>query len=117
MSSIPANVGVFFGKADKRSAGWYWVDASTKAPKGPYKPIAISNWRERSDLHRRLPRTRLRLRSRCRRALRAIFGLMRCRKQWADIDGGHFGLLYYPSEIFDQASAGQCTFLVEALSA
>jgi uncharacterized protein len=47
----------------------------------------------------------------------AVFELMRCRKQWADIDGGHFGLLYYPSEIFEQASARQCAFLVEALSA
>ena len=46
---------------------------------------------------------------------RAIFELLRCRKQWADIDGGHFGLLYYPSEIFEQASAGQCAFLIEAL--
>jgi len=46
---------------------------------------------------------------------KAIFGSMRCCKQWADIDGGHFGLLYYPSEIFEQASAGQCAFLIEAL--
>jgi uncharacterized protein len=48
---------------------------------------------------------------------RAVFGLMRCRKQWADIDGGHFGLLYYPSELFEQASTEQCAFLVEALGA
>jgi hypothetical protein len=48
---------------------------------------------------------------------KAIFGSLRCRKQWADIDGGHFGLLYYPSEIFEQASAGQCAFLIEALGA
>jgi uncharacterized protein len=47
---------------------------------------------------------------------RAVFKLMRCRKRWADIDGGHFGLLYYPSKIFDQASADQCVFLIEALS-
>jgi uncharacterized protein len=47
----------------------------------------------------------------------AVFTLMRCRKQWDDIDGGHFGLLYYPSEIFDQASARQCAFLVDALKA
>jgi hypothetical protein len=40
MSSIPANVGVFFGKPDKRSEGWYWVDASTKAPKGPFETKA-----------------------------------------------------------------------------
>jgi hypothetical protein len=48
---------------------------------------------------------------------RTVFELMRCRKQWTDIDGGHFGLLYYPSEIFEQASAGQCDFLIEALGA
>jgi len=47
---------------------------------------------------------------------RAVFESMRCRKQWADIDGGHFGLLYYPSEVFDRASTVQCAFLVEALS-
>jgi uncharacterized protein len=45
----------------------------------------------------------------------AVFGLMRCRKQWVDIDGGHFGLLYYPSGIFETASARQRDFLVDAL--
>ena len=45
MSSVPSNVGVFFGKTDKRSEGWYWVDVSTKAPKGPFetKARAIEN--------------------------------------------------------------------------
>ena len=36
--------------------------------------------------------------------MRATYELMRCPKQWVDIDGGHFGLLYYPSEIFTTAS-------------
>jgi hypothetical protein len=40
MSRIPANVGAFFGKADKRSEDWYWVDASAKAPKGPFETKA-----------------------------------------------------------------------------
>jgi pimeloyl-ACP methyl ester carboxylesterase len=31
-------------------------------------------------------------------------------KEWMEIDGGHFGLLYYPSELFDQASTAQCRF-------
>src|SRR5918996_1614074 len=31
-------------------------------------------------------------------------------KEWMEIDGGHFGLLYYPSELFDQASGAQCRF-------
>ena len=32
-------------------------------------------------------------------------------KQWYDIAGGHFGLLYYPSELFDEASRVQTEFL------
>jgi hypothetical protein len=37
MSSIPSSV---VGKADKRSEGWYWVDASTKASRGPFETKA-----------------------------------------------------------------------------
>jgi pimeloyl-ACP methyl ester carboxylesterase len=47
---------------------------------------------------------------------KAIYGLMRCPKQWVDVDGGHFGLLYYPSEIFTEASSRQCEFLVGVLN-
>jgi pimeloyl-ACP methyl ester carboxylesterase len=32
-------------------------------------------------------------------------------KQWCDIAGGHFGLLYYPGELFDEASRVQTEFL------
>ncbi len=32
-------------------------------------------------------------------------------KEWVDIDGGHFGLLYYPSSIFDKSSNAQIAFL------
>jgi hypothetical protein len=41
MSNVPSSVGVFFGKTE----GWYWVDASTKVPKGPFetKEQAIEN--------------------------------------------------------------------------
>jgi hypothetical protein len=28
MSNVPSNIGVFFGKADKRSEGWYWTPIS-----------------------------------------------------------------------------------------
>lgn len=37
-------------------------------------------------------------------------------KEWMEIEGGHFGLLYYPSELFDQASRAQCRFLKTYLS-
>ena len=32
-------------------------------------------------------------------------------KQWYDIAGGHFGLLYYPGELFEEASRVQTQFL------
>ena len=32
-------------------------------------------------------------------------------KQWHDIAGGHFGLLYYPGELFEEASRVQVQFL------
>jgi len=32
-------------------------------------------------------------------------------KQWYDIVGGHFGLLYWPSELFDDASRVQTEYL------
>jgi len=36
-------------------------------------------------------------------------------KEWVEIPGGHFGLLYYPSETFDRATDAQSRFLVETL--
>lgn len=36
-------------------------------------------------------------------------------KEWVEIPGGHFGLLYYPSETFDQASSAQSRFLTDTL--
>jgi len=36
-------------------------------------------------------------------------------KGWVEIPGGHFGLLYYPSQTFDQASSRQSRFLTENL--
>ncbi len=42
---------------------------------------------------------------------RQAYELMPARKQWHDIAGGHFGLLYYPSALFDEASRVQAEFL------
>jgi uncharacterized protein len=36
-------------------------------------------------------------------------------KEWYDLDGGHFGLLYYPSALFDEASRIQADFLTRQL--
>ena len=36
-------------------------------------------------------------------------------KEWVELDGGHFGLLYYPGELFNQASKVQRDFLIQNL--
>ena len=42
---------------------------------------------------------------------RQAYDLIPGPKDWYDIGGGHFGLLYYPSELFDEASRVQTEFL------
>jgi acetyl esterase/lipase len=42
---------------------------------------------------------------------RQAYELIPAPKQWYDIAGGHFGLLYYPGELFDEASRVQTEFL------
>ncbi len=46
---------------------------------------------------------------------RQTYDLILGSKQWYDIAGGHFGLLYYPSELFDEASRVQTEFLMKWL--
>jgi hypothetical protein len=50
MGSVPSEIGVFFGKVNKGSDGWYWTDASTRRTRtaaytGPFdtKEKAIEN--------------------------------------------------------------------------
>lgn len=42
---------------------------------------------------------------------RYAYELMPDPKQWYDIAGGHFGLLYHPGPLFDEASGVQASFL------
>jgi uncharacterized protein len=42
---------------------------------------------------------------------RAIFDTLQGPKEWHSIAGGHFGLLYHPSELFSEARAVQVSFL------
>ncbi len=48
-------------------------------------------------------------------ASRAVFETLHGPKEWLDVDGGHFGLLYVPSPAFDRASATQARFFVAQL--
>ena len=42
---------------------------------------------------------------------RQAYELLSGPKRWYDIAGGHFGLLYYPSELFEETSQIQAQFL------
>lgn len=46
---------------------------------------------------------------------RAAFDQINGPKEWVDIEGGHFGLLYYPSKEFERASSAQARFLTSHL--
>jgi len=48
---------------------------------------------------------------------RQVFEQLTGPKQWYDIEGGHFGLLYHPSHLFDKASQVQAQFFKKWLSA
>ena len=41
----------------------------------------------------------------------AVFKSIKQPKEWVDISGGHFGLLYYPSPLFEKSSRAQINFL------
>jgi len=46
---------------------------------------------------------------------RQAFELLSGEKDWYDLDGGHFGLLYHPGELFDKASTVQAEYLTRHL--
>jgi hypothetical protein len=48
---------------------------------------------------------------------RRAFDLLPAEKDWYDLDGGHFGLLYHPSDLFDEASTAQAAYLTRHLLA
>lgn len=45
-----------------------------------------------------------------------VYQLMPGSKQWHDIAGGHFGLIYYPSKLFNEASRVQSEFFKKWLA-
>jgi hypothetical protein len=42
---------------------------------------------------------------------RQAFDLLPGEKNWYDLEGGHFGLLHYPSALFDSSSKAQADYL------
>lgn len=43
---------------------------------------------------------------------RQAFELIPAEKEWYDLDGGHFGLVYHPSDLFEEASRAQADYLI-----
>jgi uncharacterized protein len=50
------------------------------------------------------------------RIAKHAYSLLACPKEWYEIAGGHFGLLYTPGERFDEASRVQAAFLAKWLA-
>lgn len=46
---------------------------------------------------------------------RQAFDLLPAAKDWYETDGGHFGLLHHPSDLFDEASSIQAEYLTRHL--
>ncbi len=46
---------------------------------------------------------------------RFVYSQITSQKELIEIDGGHFGLLHYPGELFDKASKTQCDFFKKHL--
>ncbi|MEX0330748.1 MAG: alpha/beta hydrolase [Puniceicoccaceae bacterium] len=46
---------------------------------------------------------------------REVFETIQKPKEWVEIDGGHFGLLYHPSDLFNKSSEAQIAFLKKFL--
>ena len=46
---------------------------------------------------------------------RSVYDQITSPKELIEIDGGHFGLLYYPGKLFNEASKAQCDFLKQYL--
>lgn len=46
---------------------------------------------------------------------RAVFDAIPASKEFCEIDGGHFGLLWHPGALFDEAAGVQAAFLKRTL--
>lgn len=44
-----------------------------------------------------------------------VYEMIKQPKEWVDITGGHFGLLHYPSDLFNKSSSVQIDFLMKYL--
>jgi poly(3-hydroxybutyrate) depolymerase len=97
-------------------AGTRWINSVTRvipATQLPYHPALCAPFLKASTLLIVAPEDEM-LHANYSVA-RQAYALILGPKQWYDIAGGHFGLLYYPSALFDEASRVQTEFLTKWL--
>jgi uncharacterized protein len=97
-------------------AGTRWINSATRvlpATPVPYHPVLCAPFVKAPTLLMVAPDDEMVHANYS--VARQAYELIPGPKQWYDIRGGHFGLLYYPSELFDEASRVQTEFLKEWL--
>lgn len=93
-------------------AGTHWINSVTRVTPAtplPFHPVLCAPFVKAPTLLIVAPQDEM-VHANYSVARRA-YDLMAGPKQWHDIAGGHFGLLYYPSALFDEASQVQTEFL------
>ncbi len=98
-------------------SGSHWINSARRvipATPMPYNPVLCAPFVKAPILMMVAPEDEM-LHANYAVAKQA-YQLMPDPKQWYDIAGGHFGLLYFPSELFDEASRVQTGFFKRWLS-
>ncbi len=97
--------------------GSRWINRVTRVlppTRIPYNPVLCAPFLEAPALMMVAPEDEM---VHCNYSVaKQAYQLMPGPKQWYDIADGHFGLLYYPSELFDEASRVQTEFFKKWLS-
>jgi hypothetical protein len=95
-----------------------WLNRATRlipSTPAPYSPFLCAPYVRASSLMMVAPRDEMLHAN--PEVSRQAFDLIPGEKEWYEIEGGHFGLLYHPSDLFDEASSVQAEFLKSRLTA
>lgn len=98
--------------------GALWINRVTRvmpATSIPYSPVLCAPFVKAPILMMVAPEDEMELAN--YDVAKFTYGLMPDPKQWHDIRDGHFGLLYYPGEVFEEATRVQADFLRQQLLA
>lgn len=98
--------------------GSFWVNSVTRvlpATAVPYSPVLCAPFVKPPILMMVAPEDEMELAN--YDVSKFAYDLMPHPKQWYDIRDGHFGLLYHPGDVFDEASRVQADFFTQQLLA